>query len=175
MAFFRKSDVFFLISKSPKKIFQITILNLKLKFPGNNSKPQGTIHFRRWQNFHDFWTLPPYRRQFFITIRWQIWLIFDPFPPRKCRRLKWMVLKFKLQAQDSNSEYFYFGDLKNESHFMKKATFSPIRELIILLEITRMTCKESKKPVYICRYVQQILVICTHFAKIFNFLLYSDK
>ena len=112
---------------------------------------KGTIHLRCWQNFHDFWTLPPYRRQFFITIRWQIWLIFDPFPPRKCRRLKWMVLKFKLQAQDSNSEYFYFGDLKNESHFMKKATFSPIRELIILLEITRMTCKESKKPVYICR------------------------
>ena len=32
--------------------------------------------------------------------------------------------KFKFQAQDSNLENFYFGDLKNESHFLKKATFS---------------------------------------------------
>ena len=33
--------------------------------------------------------------------------------------------KFKFQAQDSFSEYFFwrFGDLKNASHFLKKATF----------------------------------------------------
>ena len=29
--------------------------------------------------------------------------------------------KFKFQAQDSNLEYFYFGDLKNEPHFLKKS------------------------------------------------------
>ena len=32
--------------------------------------------------------------------------------------------KFKFQAQDSFLEYFYFGDLKNESLFLKKNTFS---------------------------------------------------
>ena len=36
--------------------------------------------------------------------------------------------KFKFQAQDSFLEniyiFFRFGDLKNESHFLKKATFS---------------------------------------------------
>ena len=42
-------------------------------------------------NFHDFWPLPPYRRQFFTTIRRQIREIFNPSPPKRCRRLKWMV------------------------------------------------------------------------------------
>ena len=37
VSFFRKCDVFF---KSPKKIFQITILNLKYNFSANNSKQQ---------------------------------------------------------------------------------------------------------------------------------------
>ena len=32
-----------------------------------------------------------YWGQFFTTIRWQIWHIFDPSPPKKCRRLKSMV------------------------------------------------------------------------------------
>ena len=34
--------------------------------------------------------------------------------------------KFKFQAQDSFLEYFFerLGDLKNKSHFLKKATFS---------------------------------------------------
>ena len=34
--------------------------------------------------------------------------------------------KFKFQAQDSFLEHFFWrlGDLKNESHFLKKATFS---------------------------------------------------
>ena len=51
----------------------------------------GTIHLRRRQIFHDFWPLPHYRRQFFTTIHRQIWQSFDPSPPEKCRRLKWMV------------------------------------------------------------------------------------
>ena len=37
-----------------------------------------------------------------------------------------LSLKFKFQAQDSLLEYFFFlrfGDLKNESHFLKKTTF----------------------------------------------------
>ena len=46
----------------------------------------GTIHLRRRQFFHDFWPLPPYRRQFFTTIRRQIWQIFDPSPTEKCQR-----------------------------------------------------------------------------------------
>ena len=28
------------------------------------------------------------------TIHWQIWQIFDPYPPKTCRRLKWMVSYF---------------------------------------------------------------------------------
>ena len=52
-----------------------------------------TIHLRRRQIFTNFWPLPPYRRQFFSTIRRQIWQIFDPSPPKTCRRLKWMVPK----------------------------------------------------------------------------------
>ena len=35
--FFQKVRCVFQISKSPKKIFQISILNLKFKFPANNS------------------------------------------------------------------------------------------------------------------------------------------
>ena len=38
VAFFQKVQCVFQISKSPKKIFQITILSLKFKFPANNSK-----------------------------------------------------------------------------------------------------------------------------------------
>ena len=37
--------------------------------------------FKTSANFHDFFPLPPYRRQLFTTIRRQIWPIFDPFPP----------------------------------------------------------------------------------------------
>ena len=40
----------------------------------------GTIHLRRRQIFTLFWPLPPYHRQFFTTIRRQIWQIFDPSP-----------------------------------------------------------------------------------------------
>ena len=32
-----------------------------------------------------------YRRQLYSTIRRQIWQIFDPSPPKTCRRFKWMV------------------------------------------------------------------------------------
>ena len=42
----------------------------------------GTNHLRRRQIFQDFLPLPPYRRQFFTTIRRQIWQIFDPSPLR---------------------------------------------------------------------------------------------
>ena len=37
----------------------------------------GTIHLGRWQIFYNFCPLPLSRRQFFITIRWQI---SDPLP-----------------------------------------------------------------------------------------------
>ena len=35
-----------------------------------------TIHLRRRQIFHNFLFLPPYRRQLFTTISWQIFHIF---------------------------------------------------------------------------------------------------
>ena len=41
-------------------------------------------------------TPTPYRRQVFTTIHRQIWQIFDPFPPKQCRRLKWIVPKSTL-------------------------------------------------------------------------------
>ena len=57
----------------------------------------GTIHLRRLKIFHDFRPLTPYGRQFFTTIRRQIWQIFDPSPPKQCRRLKWMVPNMNYQ------------------------------------------------------------------------------
>ena len=53
-------------------------------------KSFGTIHLRRQQFFHDFLPLPLCHRNFFTTIRLQIWPIFDPSPPKKCQCLKWM-------------------------------------------------------------------------------------
>ena len=56
--FFRKCDVFF---KSPKKIFQKTSLNLKSKFPANNSKVllAGNLNFKLridfWNFFFEIW------------------------------------------------------------------------------------------------------------------------
>ena len=59
--------------------------------------------FKMLANFHDFWPLPPYHRQFFTTIRRQIWQIFDTSPPKQCRRLKWMVPKMMMQNIASKS------------------------------------------------------------------------
>ena len=44
--------------------------------------------FKTSANFQDFWPLPstPSVGSFFTTIRLQIWPIFDPSPPKKCRR-----------------------------------------------------------------------------------------
>ena len=42
--------------------------------------------------------------------------------PKKIIPKTILNLKFKFQAHDSFLEYF-FGDLKKESHFLKKATF----------------------------------------------------
>ena len=48
--------------------------------------------FKTSANFSQFLTPTPLpRRQFFTTIRRQIWQIFDPSPPKKCQHLKWMV------------------------------------------------------------------------------------
>ena len=70
----------------------IQFIVLPFEFMYSKLPPQlGTIHLRRRQIFTLFWPLPPYHRQFFSTIRRQIWQIFDPSPPRACRRLKWMV------------------------------------------------------------------------------------
>ena len=47
--------------------------------------------FKTSANLWQFLTPTPLLRQFFTTIRRQIWPIFDPSPPKKCRRLKWML------------------------------------------------------------------------------------
>jgi hypothetical protein len=75
--------------KTPPQANRLQSLTSTLKRQVNPSF--GTIHVRRRQIFHDFWPPPPYRRQFFTTIRRQIWQIFDPSPSKKHRRLKWMV------------------------------------------------------------------------------------
>ena len=41
--------------------------------------------------FSWFLTLTPLRQQFFTTIHRQIWPNSDPYPPKICPRLKWMV------------------------------------------------------------------------------------
>ena len=46
--------------------------------------------FKTSANFLDFWPLPPFRRQFFTTIRWQIWPMFDP-SPKKCLLNGWSL------------------------------------------------------------------------------------
>ena len=65
----------------------------------------GTIHLRRRQFFYNFRPLPPLRRQFFTTIRRQIWQIFNPSPPKKCRRLKWMVPYTHLLFENKNEGF----------------------------------------------------------------------
>ena len=42
---------------------------------------------------------PPPAGSFFTTIRQHIWPIFDPSPPKRCRRLKWMVPYIKILWQ----------------------------------------------------------------------------
>ena len=49
--------------------------------------------FKTLANFHKFLTPTPLPSAVFSTIRRQIWQIFDPSPPKTCRRLKWMVPK----------------------------------------------------------------------------------
>ena len=53
----------------------------------------GTIHFwikRRRQIFTIFDLYPP-PSAFFTTLHRRIWQIFNPLPPKKCQRLKWIV------------------------------------------------------------------------------------
>ena len=47
--------------------------------------------FKTSANFSQFLTPTSYRQQFSTTICQQIWQIIDPFPPKKCQHLKWMV------------------------------------------------------------------------------------
>ena len=60
----------------PKHQFTISIINVPISL----HTCLGTIHLRSRYIFHDFLSLPPYRRQFFTTIRRHIWQIFDPSP-----------------------------------------------------------------------------------------------
>ena len=71
------------------------------------------MYLRRWQIFTIF---DPYSRQFFTTIRRQIWPIFDPSPPKACRRLKWMVPN-GIQISSQNAKVNEYADscLMNET------------------------------------------------------------
>ena len=55
-----------------------------------NLSDLGTVQWRRWQIFTIFDPYPP-PPVVFTIIHQQIWQIFDPFPITNCRRLKWMV------------------------------------------------------------------------------------
>ena len=75
--FFQKVRCVFQISKSPKKIFQKTILSLKFKFPANNSKVLlvGNLDFKLrivlcnifvwdleiWKTNRTFWKKPTFK------------------------------------------------------------------------------------------------------------------
>ena len=56
--------------------------------------------------------------------------------------------KFKFQAQDSFLEYFYFGDLKNESNFLKKkppldVVLLKVQQVLILTTAPSLRCKKN--------------------------------
>ena len=87
--------------KITRIIFRFNITLQRVPILGLEKTALGTIHLRRWQFFTLFWPLPPYCRQFFSTIRRQIWQIFDPSPPSACRRLKWMVPNVKEMSGNS--------------------------------------------------------------------------
>ena len=95
----------------PKHQFTISIINVPISL----HTCLGTIHLRSRYIFHDFWSLPPYRRQFFTTIRWQIWQIFDPSLPKKCWRLKWMVPIWYV-AMILGTGYSFWDRLRNFLH-----------------------------------------------------------
>ena len=76
--------------------YGICLVNLEgFRFPLQNGKVDGssfgTIHFRRWQIFHDFWPLPPTVGSFLLLSVDKFGKFLTPSPPKKCRRLKWMV------------------------------------------------------------------------------------
>ena len=64
--------------------------------------------------FQKVWCVFQFSKKYSKLLSWTWNLNFPPITVNN---------KFKFQAQDGNLEYFYFGDLKNESHFLKKATF----------------------------------------------------
>ena len=70
---------------------------------------KGNIHLRRRQIFT---IIDSSSQHIFTTIRWQILPNFDPYPPRICRRLKWMVPKnlaiqiFKASYDSKGSRIF---------------------------------------------------------------------
>ena len=63
MALFKKVRCVFQISKSAKKVFQKTILNLKFKFPANYStlKLAGSLNFKLRIVFWNIFTLELWR------------------------------------------------------------------------------------------------------------------
>ena len=67
---------------------------------------KGTIHLRCLQILTIFEPYLPTLGSFFTTIHRQIWTIFDPSLPKKCRRLKWMVPKVIDASCEKRAKYF---------------------------------------------------------------------
>jgi hypothetical protein len=73
------------------------------KQPSDHHSTHHSDHpFKKSANFHDSLPLPPSRRQFFTSIRRQIWPIFDPSPLKNADVLnRWShstVVKPRLQS-----------------------------------------------------------------------------
>ena len=91
-----KSNVFQLFSANASWDRKIeAFLNLVIA-SSQYWKPLGTIHLRRRQIFTVFWPLTPYCRQFFSTIPWKIWQIFDPSPLRHAGPIRSLWKKAKI-------------------------------------------------------------------------------
>ena len=76
------------------------------------------IHSRSllFRKYDSFFKSPNLQKKYskFLSLAWNLNLLFTVIGG-----------KYKFQVQDSNLEYLFrrFGDLKNTSHFLKKATF----------------------------------------------------
>ena len=79
------------------------------------------MHLGRRKFFHNFWPLPPYCRQFFTTIRRQIWQIFDPSPLKNADVLNKEGVQ---QLRRTNFPNFDHLAWSNEQLWIKNAIFS---------------------------------------------------
>ena len=94
-------------------------------------------------------TPTPLRRQFFSTIRRQIWQIFDPSPPKTCRRLKWMV---PMHVTDHNSKFIKLEDVLPDTQENPVVKHFPLFLLVLepfnFITFQNMYCENSLHVIY---------------------------